>query len=125
MKDTLSRLVMSTLHHFKSVEHRMEWSKVTHQFGGKDKHIVNSAINKVRSAITDLVTLSSPQSRIAINQTLRCDERLVQYMSLVEQLYELPLDDLEEVTCIIDYYLEQKHGSNTFSQQPGVQQTTK
>jgi hypothetical protein len=110
MKDTVSRLVMTLLYHFKSVEHRLEWSKAIDKFHGRDKLTINNAINKVRTAINDVASMAkTPEQTRQIKATLLDDDRMVLFMTLVEQMFDQPIEDLQEITDLIDHYLQNKY----------------
>lgn len=91
----------------KSIQVRMLWS--THDFKGDSKQCINKAINKVKLAIDDVCNLTDNQEVIrTIKQELEKAD-LVYYMTLTEQLFDLPAEDLQEVTDLIDDYLKKKY----------------
>lgn len=85
----------------------MLWS--THDFKGDSKQRINKAINKVKLAIDDVCNLTDNQEVIRNIKKNLDKTDLVYYMTLTEQLFNLSEDDLEDVTNIIDEYLEKKY----------------
>lgn len=125
-KDNLGTLLQDTLYHLKSIEHRLAWGKAVTQLKGNDKHVFGKAVHKVQSALLDVCSIvREPQIRQMILEDVNNDERMVQYMTLVENLYHLPDDLLYEVTDLVEDYLKTKsherdnqlsgHGQDTLS----------
>jgi hypothetical protein len=108
-KDTLGTLLQDTLYHLKSIEHRLAWGKAVTQLKGNDKHVFSKAVNKVQSALLDVCSIvREPRIREMILEDVNNDDRMVQYMSLVENLYRLPDDLLYEVTDLVEEHLKAK-----------------
>lgn len=110
MKDTFGEIMRSMVHHLKSIEHYIEWSKVIRGFHGQDKNKMNAAANKVRVAINEVAQVAHYKPLVdAIQTEVRDDERMCYVMTLVEQLYDLDTETLGDVTDLIDDFLNKKY----------------
>lgn len=109
-EDKAGRLLKYLLTHMKSIEVRMDWSKAIDKFHAGDKQKITGAINRVRLGINDILSIvKDPDVRYAIRKDLDEEERLVYYMTLTDQLFDLTEEDLYEVTEMIDAYLLKKY----------------
>lgn len=107
--ESVGFLLRYLMYHLKSIEERLKWSK--HLFKQQDKMIVGNAINKATNSVQDMVGIirrESPQVVDLLMKDLNKSD-LVHYMALTEQLYDLPSEDLEEITDLIDEYLKKKY----------------
>lgn len=108
--NTIGELFMNVLQHMKCIEVRMDYAKAS--TSQKQKHTLNSAINKVKAAINHLCDLL-PDSNSVMRVKKDLDQvDLVYIMVLTEQLFRMNTEDLEEVTDVIDDYLKKKYGES-------------
>ena len=107
-KDTVGELFMNIMQHMKCIEVRLDYAKAA--TSQKQKYAIGVAVNKMRSAINTMCDLLGDSSMVLkIKQDLDKKE-LVYLMVLTEQLFNVPAEDLEKVTNMIDNYLMSKHG---------------
>jgi flagellin-specific chaperone FliS len=108
--DTIGELFMNVMQHMKCIEVRLDYAKAaTTQ---KQKYAINGAVNKVKGAINHLCDLL-PDSQSVVEVKKNLDQvDLVYIMVLTEQLFRMKTEDLEEVTEIVDDYLNKKYGDS-------------
>lgn len=110
-KDTIGELFMNIMQHMKCIEVRLDYAKAASS--QKQKYAISQAVKKVSSGINTICDLLGDSDMVLkVKKNLdRAD--MVYVMVLTEQLFELPQEDLEEVTEMIDKYL-----INKYEQQP-------
>jgi hypothetical protein len=109
-QDNIGFLLRYILYHFRSIEERLNWSKAINGFVQRDKYQLNRSIQKVASAINDLLTvIKDPGLVRAIKAEINKPD-LTYYMTLTEQLFDLKEEDLIAITDLIDNYLKEKYG---------------
>ena len=110
-EDSLGKLVQYLLYHLRSMEIRIQWSsKAFDKLRGQDKQKMTLALNRVKSAIRDIITIiPNHDVRRMVEDDIRPDDRMIYCMTLVDQLFDLSEEDLAEVTEVIDNYLESKY----------------
>ncbi|HEY4062316.1 MAG TPA: hypothetical protein VGM30_10470 [Puia sp.] len=114
-QESIGLLIRYVLYHFKSIEERLSWSKATNGFIQQDKHTLNKAIQKVVSAIEDVLTIVRNPELIRAMRAEINKQDLAYYMVLTEQLFDLKEEDLVSITDLIDQYLKQKYGLEDLS----------
>lgn len=99
------------LYHFKAIQERFINSKAG--FKENDKYIIQKQIDKVEVAIENFISIV--KERAIADGIKRSLERkdLVCLMTLIEQLMDLPDEDLEDITDLIDDFLKKKHEHST------------
>lgn len=106
--DNLKNLIQDTLYHLKSIEHRMAWSKAIHELRPQDKHKINQVITRVKNGILDIAMLvPNVELQRNVMAMVNTDDRIIYYMTLVEQLFTLDEPMLMEITDLIDNHLKQ------------------
>jgi hypothetical protein len=109
-KDTVGELFMNLMQHMKCIEVRLDYAKAT--TSQKQKYAINNALLKVRSAINHICDLLGDSSMVLkVKQNLDKTD-LVYVMVLTEQLFNLPQEDLEHITEMIDQHLNLKYGAD-------------
>lgn len=106
-KDTIGELFMNIMQHMKCIEIRLDYAKAaTTQ---KQKYALGQAVNKMKASINTICDLLGDSSMVLkVKQNLDQAD-LVYVMVLTEQLFQIPPEDLEEVTEMIDNYLIKKY----------------
>lgn len=113
-QDTIGGLFMNIMQHMKCIEVRLDYAKASTT--QKQKYAINSAVNKVKVAINHLCDLL-PNSQAVMDVKKNLDQvDLVYVMVLTEQLFRMKAEDMEEITDIIDDYLNKKYGEPSASE---------
>lgn len=107
-KDTIGELFMNLLQHMKCIEVRLEYAKAA--TSQKQKYAIDNAVRKVRVAINHMCDLLGDSSQVLQIKSNLDRVDLVYVMVLTEQLFNLPSEDMETVTEMIDEYLNNKYG---------------
>lgn len=107
--DQHGELLRNVLIHFKSIEERVKWSKSINKCTSKDKNLMNNALNKLRAGINDLYFIIDNKELVTKLKKEIEGPDLAYYMTLSEQLFNLPEEDLLDVTDLIDSYLKKKY----------------
>jgi hypothetical protein len=109
-RNTIGELFMNVLQHIKCIEVRLDFAKaITSQ---QQKYVIDKALLKVKASINHICDLLGDSEQVLKVKKVLDQADLVYIMLLTEQLFSLPSEDLEEVTDIIEKYINQKHGSN-------------
>jgi hypothetical protein len=109
-KDTVGELFMNLMQHMKCIEVRLDYAKAA--TSQKQKYAINNALVKVRAAINHICDLLGDSSMVLKVKRDLDNPDLVYIMVLTEQLFNLPQEDLEEVTEMIDKHLNLKYGAD-------------
>jgi hypothetical protein len=107
--DTLGELYKNLLQHMKCIEVRLDYAKVVTSH--KQKHTINIALTKMRSAIDNVCDILGDTNKILKVKKELDKADLVYIMLLTEQLFCIPPNDLEELTDLIEKHLNDKYGS--------------
>lgn len=108
-KDTVGELFMNLMQHMKCIEVRLDYAKAA--TSQKQKYAINNALVKVRSAINHICDLLGDSDMVLkVKQDLDKVD-LVYIMVLTEQLFNIPQEDLEQITEMIDQHLTLKYGT--------------
>lgn len=108
-EDSVSKLFANVLQHMKCIEVRMDYARAA--TSQKQKYALKTAVTKVSSAIDTICGLL-PDSDAVLEVKRKLDEAdLVYLMVLTEQLFDLPKEDLEHITGMIDDYLIKKYNT--------------
>lgn len=106
-EDSVSKLFANVMQHMKCIEVRLDYAKAA--TSQKQKFALKSAVTKMTSAINTLCSLL-PDGEAVLEVKKRLEEaELVYLMVLTEQLFDLPKEDLENITQMIDDYLIKKY----------------
>ena len=107
--DTTGNLIRTILYHIKSIEHRITYYKAINNFKQNDKHKINNAINKVKLAINEIISIVNDKEIIDLIKKNLESTDIIYSSLLLEQMYSLSSDDLGEITDLIDEYLHKKY----------------
>lgn len=108
-RDTVGELFKNLLQHMKCIEVRLDYAKAA--TSQKQKYAIGVAVGKVKAAINTICDLLG-DSNMVIQVKKELDKSdLVYVMLLTEQLSNVPAEDLEEVSEMIDNYLSKKYGA--------------
>lgn len=100
---------MNIMQHMKCIEVRLEFAKAaTTQ---KQKYAIGQAIKKVSAGINTICDLLGDSDMVLKVKKDLDKTDLVYVMLLTEQLFQMPEEDLEEVTEMIDNHLIKKYES--------------
>ena len=106
----IGNLLRTLLYHSKSIEHRLQFYKdSTNQLIHNDKKILTNSIHKVNIAIDNIIGIVRDKK---VTELIKKEVESIDvtYISVIlEQLYDLPLEDLENITDLIDDYLNKKY----------------
>lgn len=100
---------MNILQHMKCIETRLDFAKaITSQ---KQKYAISQAVVKTQSAINTICDLLGDSSMVMKIKKDLDKADLVYVMLLTEQLFTVPPEDLEEISGMIDNYLNTKYAT--------------
>lgn len=105
-QDSLARLFGYLLQHMKCMEVRLDYARCG--LSTTKKLTINQAMTKVRTAIDHLCGLLPDGESVAQIKKELDKVDLVYVMTLTEQLCQMDGPTLEEVTELIDRFLEEK-----------------
>lgn len=108
-EDSIGQLTRFLLYHFKSIEVRLQYSKVINEFRFDDKKKLNLAITKVAGGINEFLSIVKNEKLVTAIKKELDGADLVYVLTLTEQLFDLKSEDLEEITDMIDNYLKLKY----------------
>lgn len=109
-KNSIGFLIRYLLYHERSIEERLAWSSAINGFIQQDKYRINRSIQKVKSAIEDVLAVVRDPVLVRAIRTEINKPDLANYMELTEQLFDLNDEDLAAITDLITYYLNTKYG---------------
>lgn len=108
-RDTVRELFKNLLQHMKCIEVRLDYAKAA--TSQKQKYAISAAVGKVKAAINTICDLLG-DSNMVLQVKKELDKTdLVYVMLLTEQLSDVPAEDLEEISEMIDNYLTQKYAT--------------
>lgn len=104
--DSIGKLFRYMLQHMKCMEVRLEYAKCLSS--QKQKHTLNQSLNKIRAAMDHLCGLL-PDSEAVLKIKADLEQvDLVYVMALTEGLSMLNTQTLEEVSDVVEQFLENK-----------------
>lgn len=108
-RETVGELFKNLLQHMKCIEVRLDYAKaLTSQ---KQKYAIGVAMNKVTAAINTICDLLGDSNMVLQIKKDLDKSDLVYVMLFTEQLSDVPAEDLEEISEIIDNYLNKKYAA--------------
>lgn len=105
---------MNLMQHMKCIEVRLEYAKAA--TSQKQKYAIDNAVKKVRVAINHVCDLLGDSNQVMIIKSELDKVDLVYVMVLTEQLFNLPVEDMEEISEMVDQYLTKKYGAESESE---------
>ena len=109
-KDTIGELFMNLMQHMKCIEVRLEYAKAA--TSQKQKYAIDNSVRKVRVAINHICDLLGDSSQVMKIKSELDKVDLVYVMVLTEQLFNLPAEDMENISELVDQYLTNKYGAD-------------
>ena len=101
---------MNLMQHMKCIEVRLDYAKASTSH--KQKYAINNAVQKTRAAINHICDLLGDSDQVLKIKKDLDKVDLVYVMVLTEQLFNLPGEDMENITEMIDEYLTNKYGAD-------------